>query len=156
MQRIFWWVRKDEFPSLNLPILPSSIAVPIKKKSPRKQSEDVADRSASDEEGGPAPVQDFVCDQCCSTELTIVDIKHMEEKIWKQLIELRTKNESLKFTLANIADNDKRVAFYTGFSTYAALMACFKFLGLAVSELIYWNSNYMTLVKWKRRVVQKL
>ena len=54
--------------------------MPVKRKSPRKQSEDVADQSASDEECGLASVQDFDCDQCCSTELTIVDIKRMEEK----------------------------------------------------------------------------
>jgi len=33
------------------------------------------------------------------------------------------------------------VAFYAGFPSHAALMVCFKFLGPAVNELIYWNSK---------------
>jgi len=33
------------------------------------------------------------------------------------------------------------VAFYTGFPSRAALMACFKFLGPADNELMYWNSK---------------
>ena len=96
----------------------------------------------------------ILTDQCCSTELTIVDIKCMEEKteeMKKQLIELRTEKKSLKFTLANTADNDKRVSFYTGFPTYAALMAYFKFLGPAVSELIYWNSKLHDTSEMKKK-----
>ena len=86
--------------------------------------------------------------------LTIVDIKRMEEKIEemkKQVIELRTENKSLKFTPANIADNDKRVSFYTGLPMYAALMACFKFLGPVVSELIYWNSKLHDTSEMKKK-----
>ena len=118
--------------------------MPVKRKSPRKRSEHVEDRSGSDEESEPAPVQDFDCDQCCSTELTIAEIKRMEERIEEmkeQLSELKHENAALKFSLANIADNDKKVSFYTGFPTHAALMACFKFLGPAVNQLIYWNSK---------------
>ena len=69
---------------------------------------------------------------------------HMEEQIkaMKQKItEQERENDSLKFTFDNIAHTDKKVAFYTGFPSRAALMACFKFLGLAFNELIYWNSN---------------
>ena len=61
-------------------MLPISVTLPIKRKSPRKRSGPV-DRPSSDEEGEPAPAQDFDCDQCCSTELTIVDIKCMEEQV---------------------------------------------------------------------------
>ena len=114
--------------------------MPVKRKSPRKWSEHVEDRSGSDEESEPAPVQDFDCDQCCSTELTIAEIKRMEERIEEmkeQLSELKHENAALKFSLANIADNDKKVSFYTGFPTHAALIACFKFLGPAVNQLIY-------------------
>ena len=39
------WVRKDVFPSLNLPVLPTSMTMPVKRKSPRKRSEDVCCRS---------------------------------------------------------------------------------------------------------------
>ena len=84
------------------------VTVPVKRKSP-KRGEDVGDRSPSDEEGELAPVYDFNCDKCCSTELTIVDIKCMEkqiEELEQQLTESKIKNASLKFTLAYIADND--------------------------------------------------
>ena len=75
--------------------------------------------------------------------VVLIDIKHMEEQIeaMKQKItELERENESLKFTLDNIAYTDKKVAFYIGFPSHADLMLCFKFLGPAVNELIYWNS----------------
>ena len=88
--------------------------------------------------------EDIVSDESCCTELTMIDIKHMEEQIaaMKQKItELEKENESLKFTLDNIAYTDKKVAFYTRFPSRAALMSCFKFLGPAVNELIYWNSK---------------
>jgi len=52
----------------------------------------------------------------------------------EQLSQLK---HALKFSLVNIADNDKKVSFYTGFPTYTILMACFKFLGPAVNQLIY-------------------
>ena len=146
-------LRKDEFPSRNLPILPTSVILPVKRKSPKKRSEHVGDWSGSDEEGEPAPVQDFDCDQCCSTELTIADIKCMEERIEEMKEELRKlkhENAALKFSLANIADNDK-VSFYTGFPTHAALMACFKFLGPAVNQLIYWNSKLDDTCETKKK-----
>jgi len=54
---------------------------------------------------------------------------------------LERESDSLKFTLHNIAHTDKKVAFYTGFPSHAVLMVCFKFLGPAVNELIYWNSK---------------
>ena len=119
------------------------VILPVKRKSPRKCSEHVGDQSGSDEEGEPGPVQDFDCDQCCSTDLTIADIKCMEERIEEmkeQISELKYENAALNFSLANIAD-DKRVSFYTGFPTHPALMACFKFLGPVVNQLIYWNSK---------------
>ena len=62
-------------------------------------------------------MHEFNSDQCCSTELTTVgfpttvEIKRMEEEIEamkQQIIELKKENASLKFTLSNIADNDKK------------------------------------------------
>ena len=85
--------------------------------------------------------QNFECDQCCSTDFTIADIKRMEEQIEEMKEQLKHENAALKFSLVNIADNDKKVSFYTGFPTNATLMACFKFLGPTVNQLIYWNSK---------------
>ena len=58
----------------------------------------------------------------------------MEEQIEEMKSQLK---HALKFSLVNIADNDKKVSFYTGLPTYTTLMACFKFLGPAVNQLIY-------------------
>jgi len=55
----------------------------------------------------------------------MTDIMHMEEQIeaMKQRItELERDNDSLKFTLDTIAHTDKKVAFYTGFPSRAALL----------------------------------
>ena len=112
-------LQNDEFPSRNLPILPTSVIMPVKSKSPRKRSEHVEDQSGSDEESVPAPVQDFDCDQCCSTKLTIAEIKHMEERIEEmkeQLSELKHENAALKFSLANITDKMiRKCHFILGF-----------------------------------------
>jgi len=62
-----------------------------------------------------------------------VQIEAMKQKI----TELERENESLKFTLDNIAYTDEKVAFYTGFPSRASLMSCFKLLDPAVNELIY-------------------
>ena len=70
-------LRKDEFPFHT----PDISNLTRQEKVTQKRSEHVGDRSGSDEEGEPAPVQDFDCDQCCSTELTVADIKCMEEWI---------------------------------------------------------------------------
>ena len=76
-------LRKDEFPSRNHPILSTSVILPVKRKLPRKRSENVEDQSESGDESACEPTSglDFECDQCCSTDLTIADIKRMEEQI---------------------------------------------------------------------------
>ena len=43
--------------------------------------------------------------------------------------------EMSRFRLASIASDDQKVTFYTGFPSYKALMACFKFLGPGVHSL---------------------
>ena len=45
------------------------------------------------------------------------------------------------FRLENIASNDKLVKFYTGFSSYAILLAFFHFLGPAVNNLTYMGTK---------------
>ena len=51
------------------------------------------------------------------------------------------------FQLENIASNDTLVKFYTGFSSYAILLAFFHFLSPAVNNLTYWGTKQ----KEKRR-----
>jgi len=137
-------LRKDEFPTLNLPVLPTSATVPAKRKSPRKRRETSSESDGTSEEGDSDTDDITLNNESCSTELTMVDIQGMEkqlEEMKQKVAELKRENHSLKFTLDNIACTDKKVSFYTGFPSRAALMVFFKFLGPAVNELIYWNSN---------------
>ena len=46
-----------------------------------------------------------------------------------------------KFRLQTIAEDDAKVAFYTGFPSYAHLKACFDFLGPSGSQLLYRDSK---------------
>jgi len=124
-------------------VLPTSATVPAKRKSPRKRCETSSEDDETSEES-ESDTDEVINNEGSSTELTMVDIQSMEqqlEEMKQKITELKRENESLKFTLDNIAYTDKKVSFYTGFPSRAALMACFKFLGPAVNELIYWNSN---------------
>lgn len=139
-------LRPDEYPSLKLPVLATSVTNPRKRKSPVKRSKpeelDVCLSSCSEDDSVQVP--DSTSSKSCCTELTVHDITLMERQIseMKQEInDLKTENALLKFTLSNIADNDKKVSFYTGFPSYKALMAFYKFLGPAVYNLTYWNSK---------------
>ena len=45
------------------------------------------------------------------------------------------------FRIESIVDDDTLVKFYTGFATYALLLAFFEFLGPAVNNLTYWDTE---------------
>ena len=45
------------------------------------------------------------------------------------------------FRIENIADDDKLVRFYTGFISYALLLLFYEFLGPAVNNLTYWDTE---------------
>ena len=51
------------------------------------------------------------------------------------------KENCIQFSLESIASDDGKVAFYTGFPTYKHLRSYFDFLGPAVHQLIYWDSQ---------------
>lgn len=67
-------------------------------------------------------------------EFEISRLRHVVSGLQNQVL-------SLKFSINNIAGSDQKVAFYTGFPTFVSLEAFYKFLGPAVDELIYWNSQ---------------
>ena len=81
------------------------------------------------------------CEKGVNTDVNYdVLLKELREKIEMLENELRIVKRSLekqRFRLANIAGNDKMVAFYTGFPTYSLLESCFDFLGPAVHHLSY-------------------
>ena len=79
-----------------------------------------------------------------------VDDKVKEQAKRMDLLEAEVKQikvnlEEQRFRLKNIAGDDKMVAFYTGFPSYSALIACFRFLGPAVDYLSYTGRNGETL-----------
>ena len=83
-----------------------------------------------------------------NTELTWFAIDEMESKLnemTKQVEECRLECSSLKekehLRLNNIKDDDEKIKFYTGFSSFTVLMICFKFLGDASSKLNYWGTS---------------
>ena len=84
------------------------------------------------------------CDAATNTELTWLEIEDMEKKLdvtKKKIEEYKAECSDLKqkqhLRLSNIQDDDEKVRFYTGFSSYAGLMVCFNFLGKRSSKLNY-------------------
>ena len=45
------------------------------------------------------------------------------------------------FRTSSVRDDNAKVQFYTGFSTFSALLVCSQFLGSAVDHLNYWAST---------------
>ena len=89
-----------------------------------------------------------------NTDLTFADINSLEREISEvkdQVQQFKRKCEAMKrtqkFSLENIGDDDGKVRFYTGFSTLAALMACFQFLDPSVTKLSYWPNTCETGTK---------
>ena len=48
-----------------------------------------------------------------------------------------------KFCIEEISHSDSLIHFYTGFHTYALLLAFFEFLGPSVNSLQYWGGESM-------------
>ncbi len=76
----------------------------------------------------------------------VARIEHLERKL-KLSEKIYSKKEY--FRLADIADKDSLVHFYTGFASYQLLMSFFKFLGPSVNCLNYWGDK--STAKSKRR-----
>ena len=83
-------------------------------------------------------------DEATNTELTCEGLDKLEkeiESLKNEVATLKQQLSSVKFSLHNISNNDAKISFYTGFPNFAALEACYKFLGPAVNNLIYWNGK---------------
>ena len=83
-------------------------------------------------------------DQATNTELTCEDLDILlkeSESLKKEVATLQKQLRSARFSLYNISSDDVKISFYTGFPSYAALEVCYKFLGPAVNNLIYWNGK---------------
>lgn len=117
--------------------------MPMNKQASRKPRKPPRDRQAERNDGGlslsatgittssaTVHVQTNVSGMQCSCELEIQRMKAEIENI-------TAISEKRRFCLFNIRNDDSRICFYTGFPTYAALKACFEFLGPAVNSLTY-------------------
>ena len=65
-------------------------------------------------------------------------------RLIKRVAELEkelVKHQHAAFRLENIAEDDAKVLFYTGFPSYAHLKACFDFLGPGATQLQYRDSR---------------
>jgi len=139
-------LRVDEYPTLKLPRLPTGVTVVPKRRSPRKRGRGTGYLLGLEEitrHCDFAPLPNSV-DVSCTTEITGDDMQHLEFEISRLrhvVSGLQNQVLSLKFSINNIACSDQKVAFYTGFPTFASLEAFYKFLGPAVDDLIYWNSQ---------------
>ena len=88
------------------------------------------------------------CDACVQTDLSGSDIESMEvvvdvlkEKLKQSEQECEVEIENQRFQTSHISGNDAKVRFYTGFSTFSALLVCFNFLGPAINRLKYWSNT---------------
>ena len=79
-----------------------------------------------------------------NTDVTLRDLQELEKKLpvlENEMRILKEKFDHMQFRLANISHDDKMVAFYTGFPSFATMKACFEYLGPAANYLSYKEKN---------------
>ena len=135
-------MRSDEVPSLNLPSLPTRVSIPTPRRTliwhtatTGDLDESISQAETTDDEH----ITSSYSDVAINTELTMADIDLLETKLKETEKDLKEAECNLlkQFRVESISDNDQKVKFYTGFSTFAALMVCFNFLGPCVNKLAY-------------------
>ena len=136
-------MRPDEYPTLNLPSLPTQVSVPPPRRQLIRYSLPEKRKRCNEDETEREVLYSNVE---TNTELTWFAIDEMENKLnemTKQVEECRLECNSLKekehLRLNNIKDDNEKIKFYTGFSTFKLLMICFNFLGDISSKLNYWG-----------------
>lgn len=131
-------LRKDEVPCLKLPPLPTRATLSTPRRPLRRHTPEPNDDATSASDTDTVP--ETSCDVGIMTDLTMADIDSLEDKLKKAEDEcIESKNKYLKqeFRLENISDDASKVKFFTGFSSFAALIACFNLLGPSVDQLSY-------------------
>ena len=76
-------------------------------------------------------------------------IKELKEWIMR----LEEDTVASKFCIENVAKNDQLITFYTGFSSYESLKACYDYLRPGVSDLQYWGSNNQDISYGRKRLL---
>ena len=138
-------LRKDEYPTLRLPELPTQVTMPQERRVLKRCIGKAIELSEDSEVDSNVQTDDEdSTDQATNTELTCEDLDILlneNESLKKQVATLQQQLSSARFSLHNISSDDAKMNFYTGFPSYAALEVCYKFLCSAVNNLIYWNGK---------------
>lgn len=138
-------LRKDEYPTLRLPELPTQVTMPRERRVLKRCIGKAIESSEDSEVDSDVQTDNEVStDQATNTELTCEDLDILlkeSESLKKEVATLQQQLRSARFSLYNISSDDAKISFYTGFPSYAALEVCYKFLGPAVNNLIYWNGK---------------
>ena len=134
-------LRPDEYPTQNLPQLPTCVSIP-KPQSPLVRSEDTKTKNTTQEEVATDYAMKEIgvnTDDIESEEM--ISLREIIHELECQVVALRREvGSSDKMRLSTIAADDSKVAFYTGFPSYDHLKACYNFLGPAVDNLEYKDS----------------
>ena len=148
----------DEYPTLNLPILPTQVTQPQRRKSPKKRVDSFSandDRhqcsSALNDNEKCSKVNDSVSTTDASTLTTLVGedtealVKECE-LLRRDLADCEAKLKAAEFRISSVmyAYDDKKIQFYTGFPSYKLFKAWYDFLRPAVDNLTYWDSGKST------------
>ena len=138
-------LRWDEVPSLKLPLLPTQVTESTSRRPLVRHIDSLDCKSSSycnveDETmASNADCNEVVyCGIGVNTDLIMQDIESLELKeLNENLKETESKCQQQLFCVENIRDDDSKVKFYTGFTTFSALMICFNILGPSVDNLTY-------------------
>lgn len=134
-------LQPDEYPTTNLP----AITTPARKrKLPAERTNDA-------EVECEVTTINTLDDTSHTTTRGTVDHKEVAtqtDETSAKYLQLETEIADLKlrlsksiFRLSTIHDDDQKIHFYTGFSNYSTLKACYDYLGPAVDSLNYWGSE---------------
>ena len=147
-------LRKDEVPSLNLPVLSTTV-----KKTSRKPPKDqpfvesgLAGHRVMDETLGDHECKGVQTDgpSMNAIEGLLKQEKEKNAVLTEQLNCAETKLAKIQFRLASIETSDSLIKFYTGFPSFFALKSFYEFLGPAVDNLVYSHDGSKMVDEVKR------
>ena len=134
----------NEYPTLNLPTLSTQVTKPRKQKSPRKRIFSLPTDESDDCSGETKSLNESVSSVATSTDVSGEDIEALVkecELLRRKSLESESKLKSAQLRISSVEFDDKMIQFYTGFTSYKLLKACFDFLGPAVENLNYWGQG---------------
>ena len=136
-------IRSDEVPSENLPSLPTRATTSTPRRTiVRHIKPRWLDRNAEGGSGDGSAVEQETGTHTQEVGVNTEDGElNMLTKRVAELEEELVKHQHAAFRLENIAEDDAKVLFYTGFPSYAHLKACFDFLGQGTTQLQYRDSR---------------